>query len=139
MATFTLAGLQSERTNDPAALGYAGKTDAQVAALINTATATSVFRNDIKTAEIVGTIVAADFVSLSAVQIAKLQLMLTNGVFDATVSNTRTIFLGIFTGMTNTITALTALAQRPGTRAEVLWGTGTIVTERQCGQARNGT
>lgn len=142
MAAFTLASLASEITTDPQAIGYAGKTDQAVADLLNRTSGTgtaSVFRNDIKPAEIVAAIVAADFAALTAVQLAKLQLMLLPGILDATVANTRTIFLGIFSGMTNTINALTSLASRTGSRAEVLWGTGIAITAQQVGQSRNGS
>lgn len=132
----TTEQLAAEIANDPAGLGYAGKTDGQIRVLLNTVTATDVFRNDIAAKEIVNAIVAADFASLNVTQLSKLQLMLIGGTLDATNSNTRTIFLGIFSGMTATITALTAVAQRKGTRAEVLWGSGTVVTNDQIAGAR---
>lgn len=142
MAVFTIALLAGELTSDPQTVGYSGAvTDAAKSALVNQRTgngSASVFRNDIKTAEIVNAIVAADFAVLTAVQVQKLALMLQAGILDATQANVRTIFLGIFAGMANTITALTALASRTGSRAEVLWGCGTVVTEQQIGQARNG-
>lgn len=126
---FTLAALHTEITTDPLAIGYAGKTDQQIAALINALTgpgAASIFRNDIAYQEIINAINSADFAGLSALQIAKLQLF-QGQLLDATKSNIRTIFLGIFTGLTNTINSLTALASRTGSRAEVLWGIGTVI------------
>lgn len=138
---FTETLLQSEITNDPAAIGYAGATSDQAKAdLLNANIPSSnVWRNDIKLAEVVNSIVAADFAAMTALQIQKLQLVLQQGVIDATVANTRTIFTGIFTGMNNTVTAITALAQRSGSRAEVLWGPGVKITATQVGIARNGS
>src|SRR6185312_12775019 len=113
--------------------------DAGCAAKLNTPTATLGFRNDIKSSEIVNAVVAADFAALTQLQFAKLNLMLLGGTLDATNSNTRTIFLAIFTGLSSTITALTALAQRPYTRAEVLGGIGTAVSASDVGFALRGS
>jgi len=141
---FTTAQLASEINSDPAALGYAAHVasgdDAGVAALLNAATTTKVFRNDLATHEVLNAIVAADFAALTQLQVSKLALFFAGTTtVDATNANTRTIFLGVFTGMANTVTALTALAQRNGSRAEVLWGVGTVITAANVSLALRGT
>lgn len=141
---FTTAQLQAELQADTAALGYASRVaagnDAGVVALINTPGSTDVFRNDIGVREVIDAIVPADFAALTALQIAKLQMMfIGTDHIDATSANTRTIFTGIFGNASNTVTALTALAKRKGSRAEVLWGTGTAVTLADVSLALRGT
>ncbi len=133
--------LREELAADSQSIGYApfiaAGDDAAVAYLINRrsgAGSASVYRNDLAIPEIVRAIVATDFANLTALQISKLQLL--GGTIDATNTNMQTIFLGIFTGMTGTINALAAIAARAGSRAEVLWGTGTIITADQVRQSR---
>jgi hypothetical protein len=142
--SFTTAQLASEINSDPTGLGYAQHVasgdDAGIAAILNTVGTTKVFRNDIAVHEVINAIVAADFAALTQVQLSKLTLFFTaTNVIDATNANTRTIFLAIFTGMAGTITALTALAQRNGMRAEVLWGVGTVITAGNVSFALRGT
>lgn len=142
--SFTSTQLASEINSDPAAIGYASRVaegdDAGVAALLNAATATKIFRDDVAPGEIINAIVAADFASLTQLQLSKLSLFFAgNASLDATNANTRTIFTGIFSGMTSTIAALSALVQRPGTRAEVLWGINTTVSADDVSLALRGT
>jgi len=141
MATFTLQALATELATDPLTLGYgAALTDSDKVAILNLRSglgAANVFRSDVTTAEIINAIVAADFAALTTLQISKLNLILSVSILDTTKANIRTIFLGIFTGMAATITALTALAQRTGSRAEILWGYGTVITEQQVSDSKN--
>src|SRR5437588_11027519 len=138
--------LANEINGDPLSLGYVtpkvNGNDQAVANLLNALTgpgAASIFRNDIQAKEIINAIVAADFAALTALQLQKLQVMTAQGVLDATVANIRTIFLAIFSGMTNTVNALTTLASRTGSRAEVLFGTGTVITPTDVSFALRGT
>lgn len=142
--------LQSEITTDPAALGYAGKTDDQIAVLLNTigsGTAAdgksyTIFRNDIAAKEVVQAIESADFISgtiLTQLLTSKLQILLSAVPIDATLANVRANFMGIFNGASvTTKNAMSALAQRNGSRAEVLFGTGVTLTATDIGIARNG-
>ncbi len=133
---FTIPQLLTELQTDPAALGYAAKVnvgaDGDLAGLINAIGATAAFnkfRNDITIHDVNDSIVPADFAALTSLQIDKIRLVFTGtDRIDANSANTRAIFLGIFSAMPNTVTALTAMATRKGSRAEVLWGTGTVVT-----------
>lgn len=136
--------LSNELKADSMAIGYANSfqnaADQKTADLLNSLTgpgAATVYRNDIKTAEIINAIVATDFAALTSLKIQQLNLILQSGILDATVSNTRTIFTNIFTGMTATLSSLSTLAQRTGSRAEVLFGTGTFILPSQIAAVRS--
>ncbi len=83
--------------------------------------AVAVWRNNITPTEIASTIVMSAYVALTAVQQNGL-LLLTQGTVDATIPAVRTAFSSIF-GAGATLTALTALAQRTGTRFEIIFST----------------
>jgi len=139
--------LQSEVKNDPAALGYSGKTDEQITNILNTVgsgTAAdgksyTIFRNDILPKEIVNCIDPVDFTAATQLSISKLELLFVAAPIDATLTNVRANFQNIFSGASATTkNALSAVAQRNGTRAEVLFGTGTVINSVDIGKARNG-
>lgn len=141
---FTLAALASEIANDPLSLGYAGKTDPQVAALLNLASgagSAAGFKNSIPLQQVAQAIVPADLLALTSLQLQQLSFIMefSGGSFDASNANTQTLFGTIFTGKTNTITAFSALAAKTLCRAEVLWGSGTIISAAQISQSRNGS
>lgn len=129
------AALATELNTDPKALGFAAliaaKNDQGCADLLNRASgagAQSVFRNDIAPREIIQAIAAADFTAATQLQISKLSLMLASAPIDATLANVRANLQGIFSGASAATTnALTAVASRTGSRAEVLLGVGTVV------------
>lgn len=86
----------------------------------NTAGATMLWRPDILPGEIAATVVNSAFTALSQ-QVQNGLILLTQGdKIDATNANIRTAFSSIF-GAGATLNALTALAQRAGTRFEVLF------------------
>lgn len=139
--------LNTEVKNDPASLGYAGKTDEQIAVILNTigsGTAAdgksyNIFRNDILPKEIVNCIEATDFSAATQLIISKLELLFVAAPIDATLANVRANFQNIFSGASATTkSALSAVAQRNGSRAEVLFGTGTVINATDIGIARNG-
>jgi hypothetical protein len=138
------AALKSEIQADPTILGYApfvtAGSDIGVAGLLNaTRAGISVFRNDLGVREVINAIDATNFASLTQIQVSKLMLLFTSTpTIDATNANTRTIFLGIFSGMTATVNALTALASRTGSRAEQLFGAGTVVGHLDVARALRG-
>lgn len=143
MAVFSLAALTTEINTDPASLNLAtlvaAGNDSGVAAALNAAgagAAFSIFRKAIAVRDVVANIASADFASLTALQLAKLQLLFAgSATLDATDTNTRTIIVGVFSGMATTVSNLTALAKRQGSRAEVLWGDGTTISANQVSQA----
>jgi hypothetical protein len=142
---FTIALLKAEIANDPTGLGLhalslAGQ-DQAVANLLNATTGAgtgSVWNNAVSGAALIACIAAADFTAMTALTVAKIQLLFgVGGTFDATQANNQANLAGLFSGASApTIAAATALLQRTGSRAEVLWGTGTTVSALQCSQAR---
>lgn len=83
---------------------------------------TQIWRKDIAPKEVSTAIVMSAYVALTAIKQNGL-LLLTQDILDATNANVRQAFTDIF-GAGATLTALTALAQRPGTRFEVIFGSG---------------
>lgn len=142
----TTAALRSEIQTDPAGVGYApaaaSGADGAVADLLNAAgvgVGYSIFRKSVGVHEVIGAIDSANFASLTALQLAKLQLLFAGTAdVDATDLNTRNIATGIFTGMAATLANLAVLVKRQGSRAEVLWGDGTRVSADDVGHALRG-
>lgn len=135
MLTITqIATLKTEITTDPLSLGYsvpyAAGADAAVAALLNAVTGNgtaSIFNNQIPLSSFVHALAAADFASLTLLQIAQLNLLFINGVLDATVANV-TLVTALVSGMTTpSKTAVTAIAKRTGSRAESIFSAGVVV------------
>ncbi len=130
---FTLAQLASEINNDPASLGLVALrdvgSDQAIADALNLVRAGAGFvinRNDIRAKELQGAVVFAEYVALAQAQRDLWQALLTIAPLDAGDAQTRASVAAIFSAGT-TRTALVALATRQGSRAEVLWGTGTHV------------
>lgn len=139
--------LKSELQNDPVGLGYgafvSSGNDAGLAAILNLVRAGasySIFKNNIPIKEVIANIVSTDFTSLTALQIAKLQLLFAGNTqgLDGTDLNTRNIIIGIFSGMPTTVSNLTTIAKRQSSRAEVLFGIGTTITNFDIAQALRG-
>ena len=144
--TITPSLLKTEIQQDPKGLGLAPLVavgnDQGITDLLNSLTGPgtgTTLRNNIQANEIIGAIQPADFAALSALQLAQLQTVAAQGVFDATSVNAKTILLNIFTGMTTTVAALTALASRVSSRAEVLFGAGTVISANDVSFALRGT
>jgi hypothetical protein len=132
---YTLAQLAAEITNDPKALGYAAPVAAGslsgLAALINGTYpgVGTVWRTDVAAAELLGGIVWAEVSGFTAAQWEAVEVMLVPLTVDASNANVRAFFAGVFAGKTATIANLTAIAQRANpSRAEELWGYGTVVS-----------
>lgn len=132
-----LAALRVELQGDPQHLGYAGG-DNEVAAKLNApSTAIAIDRGVIDGREVVSATTPAEFLALSGSQ-QNLYLALTgaSGGVDSANALVRQAFSTIFGSTTATRAALVALLTRPGSRAEKLWGAGTIVDDALVGQAR---
>lgn len=160
MTAAQLAALKTELQTDPRGYGYAfaGRNDTDMANRLNlvrdgsagrvptnptaaggVATGiVSVFRDDIPVREIVAAITPADYTNLTQLQISKLTLQFAGSgmVIDATNANTRGSFAAIFSGMSATTTnAINALASRPASRAEELFGLNFRVSATDVGTA----
>jgi hypothetical protein len=117
--------------------------DASIAALLNATTgpgAGTVFNSAVTLQQIISCIAATDFAAATALQMQKLQFLFAgSATLDATIATTRTIVLGIFSGASaGTINALTAIASRAASRAEVLWGAGTVIGQADVSMALRG-
>lgn len=139
----TLAALKTEIARNP----YAGKTDAEKAALLND-------RNGTESASIpINLVTKGDF--LLAIAPLTLQLAtksadvqakwdrvisLITGSPDSIRVNSPTVQSLLALAVTDGLTTSEYVAQisnRVGSRAELLWGDGIVVTEQQVGDARN--
>lgn len=138
--SFTSAQLAAEINTDSKGLGYAALKAAGnrlgLAALLNATYAGvgTVFRNDLKSLEIVGAIVNVDVTAFSATQWARVQVLITPPVIDASNANVRGQFTAIFSG--TTLANLNTLAQKANpSRAEELWGYKTVINDQDIANA----
>lgn len=135
----TTQDIKNELTGDPKARGYASKITAgelgNVTALLNGTYAGVgvVYRTDITGAQILGALVWSEIATLVTNSWLALQtLLIPNTPIDASNQLIRDLFGGIFAGKTVTLANLTTLAQKAApSRAEELWGYGTVITLEQ--------
>jgi hypothetical protein len=139
---FTIALLKAELTTDPASLGYApfvtNQDDNALSDLLNTARGGGGFqvaRDPVGGDELFEQVDPTDFSVLTTTQLAQLQVLLTLRRLDMRRPAIRTILAGIFPTGAATRAAFTAFLTRNGSRAEVLWGPGKIVTTNEIDQA----
>lgn len=107
-----LTVLRNELLNDPLTRGYAGMTDAQAAASLNTANRTTT-RTIIPSREIIGATVPSEWNSLTAAEKQRYQTITGAGEVDASQQNVRDAFLAMFANGTTTRTNLAALQNGP--------------------------
>lgn len=135
MADQQWAALVSEIQSDPLARGYAGMSDAQVLASLNT-----VDRDNwqaLTGSEIVEAIDVTEYKALSVVNRDAVDMVVSSGdaIQTAPGSNARAIFIDAFGGGSTTITVLAAIANPQQSRAQEL-GISGYVTAYRVGQAR---
>lgn len=131
--------LTTEIQTDPNGYGYAALVaegnDQGVADLLNLprdgATAPgapiTVYRNDVRRAELIGALVVSDYDALTAARRDLMNAILQLEVVDATNATLRGNLAAVFGAGTTTRANLVSAAQRAGSRAEQLWGTGARV------------
>jgi len=143
MATlFTLEGLRDELQLDPARIGYATAVAAgdhnTVFTLINTAQSGGAFlvdRDPVVPEKVFAEIDPTDFEGMTTTQLARLQVLMVLPNLDLADTSTRAIVDGLFANGSVSRQNFTVLQKREGSRAEVLWGKGFVVTINQIGQA----
>jgi Concanavalin A-like lectin/glucanases superfamily len=106
---------------------YAGKTDVEAAAILNgPGTAITRQRGVVSGEQVVASMNPTEFAALSAIQLQRMQLVLTPGQVDLKNDNIRAIFNDLFTNNASPITraALTTLRTEsvPRSRAEEIFG-----------------
>lgn len=119
--------LKTELATDPLALGYAGKTAAQKASLLNT-TQRTISRTLINAYEIINATVPAEWAALTADEKNRYATLTGAGQVDASNANVRAAFLAMFAAGTTTRSNLAALQNQTVSRAVEL-GLGTVTEQ----------
>ena len=131
--------LSVELTTDPTGLGYAGKTHAEAAALLNgAAVTTQVERTLVPGYEVWEAIVPAEWAALTAGEKQRVQTIVSMDPINLRGSNTRASLAAAFGPGTVTRANLNALQTQTITqsRAEMIFGV-TPVTEFDVAHARS--
>lgn len=137
----SFAVLASEIASDPRALGFAGKSDFEIATLLNTpgASAETIFRSYVDTEDVVAGIVRSEYDALAAAGKTYLNEVVLKArrvrTGDATL---RSQLAALFGAGTTTRANLTAVASRPASRAEILFGEGVSVSDSDVARALRG-
>jgi hypothetical protein len=125
--------LKSELQEDPTSQGYATPLAAgdhvAVAALLNEVDAgIQIDRTQIARREVMEAIVWSEFEGATATKRDTVKTLMTLDNFNVNAQNVKDGFLGVFGAGTGTRTNLTAMLNRPGSRAEQLFGEGAQIT-----------
>lgn len=134
-----LIALASEINTDPKTIGYAGKNNIQVAALLNTpgiGTTPGKVNNGVMPVQKL--LNAIDGVELDALTTGKkmtLQIYFSSGSIDTGNQNVRDGLAAVFAPGTASRTNLQAIVDRSATRAEVLFGQGFVIDQRDVSAA----
>jgi hypothetical protein len=135
----SFAALKAELTNDPKALGLVGKTDQQAADLLNTvglSVETVSVTGVLDAYLVINAVNAAEYGSLTAAEKTRFETITGAGKVDPNNTNVTAAFAAMFGAGTATRTALLALANRSCSRAEKLFGAGTVLNAWDVGRAR---
>jgi hypothetical protein len=133
--------LKTEINTDPKNLGYAqhvlSGNDQEIATLLNTLGASNetISREEISPSELVNNIVYSEWVSTTTDQKTYLNMVLATGKIDALNTNVRAGLLAMFGTGTTSRANLIDISTRPASRAESLFGRGTIITNRDVAKA----
>lgn len=136
-----ISALTTELQTDPTGRGYAahvatGNHD-ELARLINEFQGgITVEKPSITSQELIDSVVQTEYGGLSAANRQYFDMLAGSARIDTRTGRpARVGLLNIFAAGTTTRTNLTAVVQRNGSRAEQLWGYGTVVTVAEIGQA----
>lgn len=139
MTEAELAILNTELTYDPKVLGYAGKTDPEMAALLNTIGLSSetVSVGILNGQELQKAVVGAEFIALSAEKQRGWMALITAGDGRVDIDDARVIAQATaLWGSSTTLDNLAALRTRSASRAEALFGAGVSVGMFDVAEAR---
>lgn len=138
----TMALLKAELQTDPAGLGYAPSIDsrdenalADALNAIRSGGAYQVARDPVRPDEIFAQIDSTDFSVLTTTQLTQLHVIMGLPHIDLRLANIRTMLAGMFLAGSTTRANFAAFQTRNGSRAEMLWGPGTVVTTNMVDQA----
>jgi len=138
--------LQTEILTDPVGIGYApyvtDGNDVLVAALLNevrvAAPTFTINRGEVPSQKVVNEFDATEFGALVTEQLQRLSILTQFGTVDLGDATVRQILGAIFPLGGPTRTNLTALATRPCSRGEFLFGAGTVITPGDVAKALRG-
>lgn len=133
--------LAAEINTDPKSLGYAGKSDYEIATILNTAgaSAETLFKSYTPVEDVVACIVRSEYDALAAAGKTYLNEVVLRGTRvktgDATLRSQIAALFGVGTA---TRTNLTNVASRSASRAEILFGENAAVTDQDVAAALRG-
>lgn len=137
-----LAQLRIELDADPKSLGYAGKTNPEVAALLNEIglSGETIGNTSVPVYRVRDEILVNEFAAVSAGKRDLILMILGNGELELDITNSKLVnqFMNTFTEAIapNTRAALMSLATRDCSRAESLFGANVVVTMFDVAEAR---
>lgn len=146
---FSLQALRDEIVNDPNAIGYkvdatTWKGDRVIVELVNDlANGATVRRRRVLPSEITASLDLGEYQGLTVASRQYLDLLFQNSDesvgagIDTTEPAIFAALTTLFGPASQTRAALLTKIDRPGSRAEVLWGDGTVVTALQVARAAN--
>lgn len=131
--TIDYAALNTEITIDPESLGYAflitDGNDQGIADLLNAVSSSWPIERDlIEAYEVIDATDAGDWTALTAAERVRYQTITGAGQINVKSTNVRAAFGAMFGAGTTTRANLLALQSRNGSRAEILFGSGTRIT-----------
>lgn|GEM_PF-6768894 len=138
-----LTTLATEINTDPRAVGYtpASKTNKQIADLLNTqgagTTPTKVNAGIVSVQVLLNSLVGTEVLALSAAASQALLIYFSGGSLDTSNANVRAGIAAIFAAGTTSRANLVAAVDRFQSRAEVLFGTGVVLDQRDVSLALN--
>lgn len=137
MAEIVISELKTEITTDPVGLGYAGKTDKEVADTMNLVRDTITIDVDrVSNEGLLAAVVGSEFMALTAEkQRGWLAIMALDNV-PVRNTNIRGQIAAIWGAATTTRQNLLDLQTKDGSRAEAIWGDGAKVTHLDVAKAR---
>lgn len=142
MTDFTISALRNELRNDPLSLGYGPaiasgdqNTLFSLVNMIRRGGAFQVDRDPVRPEVLFSEVTPEDFAAMTTTELARLQVLMVLPQIDLADGSTKTIVDSLFANGAVTRQNVTILKQRDGSRAEVLWGKGIIVTVNQIDQA----
>lgn len=121
-----IAVLATELTTDPLGRGYAGMSDAQAAASLNTANRDGPDRDVIPSYELINATVPAEWAALSAAEKQRYQTITGAGMVDISNTNVRSSLAAMFTAGTTTRTNMLALRAGPQISRATELGLGVV-------------
>lgn len=136
-----LQTLRTELDTDPQTLGYAGKTNYQIALLLNEVglSGETIDREFVMASELQGAVVGSEAILLLSPQrdlwAAFMSIAIADGTIPLDNNNLRGQVLEVWGAGTTTRSNLAALQTRSASRAEVLFGDGVVVTDNDVEEA----